>query len=210
VKREKKLIIIKAKDCSQEIVKFELPEQLIVKKISGILQFTAYDGFRISFDILSTLQYSIDELIAYVEKKYREDIAQWITARLWALKQFINANKVEIPTCLKDEGELTRRIVIGILYAIRPYITLPVILDDLLSFVVNEVYRESFIAMMRPFIVSVNRYLDSRDLLQFNPIVIVPGGAAGFYRLSDPQDYVIIFDDKKWKIGRREIEKLLS
>jgi hypothetical protein len=204
------LIIIKAKDCSQEIVKFELSEHLIVKKISSILQFTAYDGFRISFDILSTLQYGIDELVAYVEKKYREDIAQWITARLLALKRFIDANKVEIPTCLKDEDELTRRIVIGILYAIRPYIALPVILDDLLSFVVNETYRESFIAMMRPFVVSVNRYLDSRDLLQFNPIVIAPGGAAGFYRLSSPRDYVIIFDDKKWKIPRREIEKLLS
>jgi hypothetical protein len=126
-----------------------------------------------------------------------------------ALRRFINA-KVEIPTCLKDEDELTRRIVIGILYAIRPYIALPVILDDLLSFVVNETYRESFIAMMRPFVVSVNRYLDSRDLLQYNPIVITPGGAAGFYRLSSPQDYVIIFDDKKWKIPRREIEKLLS
>jgi len=102
--------MIKTKDCSQEIVKFELPEQLIVKKISSILQFTAYDGFRISFDILSTLQHNnIDGLITYVEKRYREDIAQWVTVRLQVLKQFINGN-IEIPTCLKDEGELTRRI----------------------------------------------------------------------------------------------------
>ncbi len=102
------MLIVKTKDCSQdaEIVKFELPEQLIAKKISSILQFTAYDGFRISFDILSTLQHSIDQLIAYVEKKYREDIAQWITPRLLVLKRFINANKVEIPTCLKDVSTL--------------------------------------------------------------------------------------------------------
>jgi len=207
--RGKKALTIRVKDCSGHYVKIQVPEKEVVNHISSILQFTVSDGFRVSFDVLSLAECTnIDCLIAFAEKRYRDDIAQWVIARLKFLKRFVDNDNITLPTCLKGMDELTRRIVIGILYVIRPYFTMPVVLDDLLSFVVNEIYRESFIAMMRPFIVSVNRYLDSRDLLQFNPIVITPGGTAGFYRPAHPNKYVVIFDDKRWEISRREIEKI--
>ena len=208
--KRRKLLVIQAKDCHKEAVKFQIPEQEIVKRISSILQFTAYDGFRPAFDILST--FSCDKLMCLVEtteKVFKSDVAIWITSRIKLLnKLFIDGNNVTIPTCLNDGDELVKRLVVGILYAVRQFISLPIVLDDALGFVVNESYREAFIAMMRPFIVSINRYLDSRDLLQFNPIIVAPGGAAGFYRLAHPNKYVVIFDDRRWELHRREIEKI--
>ena len=204
-----KVLLIQAKDCRNEVIRFQIPEQEIVKRISSILQFTAYDGFRPAFDILST--FNCDKLTCLVEateKVFKNDVAIWISSRIKLLNKFVDGNNVTISTCLKDEDELVRRLTLGILYAIRQYFTLPIILDDMLSFVVNEAYKDSFLAMARPFIVSINRYLDARDLLQFNPIIVTPGGAAGFYRPAHPNKYVVIFDDKRWEISRREIEKI--
>jgi energy-coupling factor transporter ATP-binding protein EcfA2 len=211
--RGKGALFIRAKDCSEGYAEIVVPQRTVLQHISGILQFTASDGFKASFDRLRFVEcnngnFNVDCLIEYVGKKYREDIADWVLPRLLALKQYVFEEKVRIPTCLKDEDELVRRLVVGILYAIRPYFALPIILDDMLSFVVNETYRESFIAMGRPFKVSVNRYLESRDILNFNPTVITPGGAGGIYRFARPDKYVVIFDDKKWELPRREIEKI--
>ena len=143
--------------------------------------------------------------MAFAEKRYREDISQWITARLKALKRFVDNDSVTLPTCLKVD-ELIRRIVVGLLYVVRPHITYPIILDDALSFVVNEIYRESFIAMMRPYMLSINKYLETRDLLSYNPIVITPGGAGGAYRLARPDKYVVIFDSHRWELDRKAVE----
>lgn len=148
-------------------------------------------------------------MIEASEKYFKNDIAIWITARIKLLSEFVDGNNVVIPTCL-NEDELIKRLVVGVLYAIRRLIPLPIVIDDILGFVINESYRESFIAMMRPFIVSINRYLDTRDLLQFNPIIIAPGGAGGFYRLARPDKYVVILDGSRWEIPRREIEKLAN
>ncbi len=205
----KKALFIRAKDCSESFIKIQVPEKEVVNHISSVLQYTVNDGFRVSFDILSLAECSsIDCLMAFAEKRYREDVSQWVTARLKALKRFVDNDSVMLPTCLKGTDELIRRIVIGILYAIRPYITYPVILDDVFSFVVNEVYRESFVAMMRPYFLAINRYLETRDLLSYNPIVITPGGAGGAYRLARPDRYVVIFDHQRWELPRKAIEKI--
>jgi hypothetical protein len=208
--KRRKLLVIQAKDCRHEVIKFQIPEQEIVKRISSILQFTAYDGFRPAFDILST--FNCDKLVCLIEtaeKVLKSDVAIWITSRIkLLLHKFFDGTNVIIPTCLNDGDELVKRLVIGILYAVRQFVSLPVVIDDALGFVVNESYREAFIAMMRPFIVSINRYLDSRDLLQFNPVIITPGGAAGFYRLARPDSYTIIFDSHRWELKRKDVEKI--
>jgi len=207
----KKALIIRVKDCSENYVEILLPEEEVLRHISGVLQFTASDGFKASFDRLAfTSCNNIDCLIEYVEKRYKPDVADWIIPRLLALKRFVEKDKVKIPTCLKREDELVRRIVVGILYAIRPYITYPVILDDALSFVVNENYRDSFTAMMRPYMISLNRYLLTGDLMTYNPIVVTPGGAAGIYRIAHPYHYVVIFDSFRWEVPRKDIEKIIS
>jgi hypothetical protein len=207
----KKVLAIQVKDCSEGYTEIMIPEEEVLMHISGILQFTASDGFKVSFDRLAfTSCSSIDCLIEYVEKRYKPDIADWIVPRLLALKRFVEKDRVKIPTCLKRTDELVRRTVVGILYAIRPYFTYPVVLDDALSFVVNEAYRESFMAMMRPYLISLNRYLLTGDLLTFNPIIVTPGGAAGIYKIAHPYHYVVIFDSNKWTIPREEIEKIAS
>lgn len=207
----KKALAIRVKDCSEGYTEIMLPEEEVLVHISGILQFTSNDGFKVSFDRLAfTSCNSIDCLIEYVEKRYKPDIADWITPRLLALKRFVEKDRVKIPTCLKRSDELIRRIVVGILYAIRPYFTFPVILDDMLSFVVNEIYRDSFTAMMRPYLISLNRYLMTADLMTYNPIIVTPGGAAGIYKIAHPTKYTIIFDSNKWTISREDIEKIAS
>jgi len=203
-------LFIQVKDCNEAYVEITLPEQEVLSHISGILQFTASNGFKPSFDRLTFTQCSnIDCLIDYVEKRYRQDVADWIVPRLLALKQFITGEKIRIPLCLTHHDELIRRITVGILYAIRPYITYPIMLDDVFSFVINETYKESFVAMMRPYMLSLNRYLMTEDLLQFNPVIITPGGASGLYRIARPDKYVIIFDHYRWEIPRKDIEKIV-
>jgi len=206
----RKALFIRVKDCNETYMEIMLSEQEILKHISGILQFTASDGFKPAFDRLAFTQCSnVDCLISYVERRYREDIADWIVPRLLALKQFIIGERIRIPLCLTRHDELIRRITVGILYAIRPYVTFPVILDDAFSFVINEAYKESFIAMMRPYMISLNRYLMIEDLLRFNPVIITPGGASGLYRIAKPDKYVIIFDHNRWEIPRKDIEKIV-
>ena len=206
----RKALFIQVKDCDEAYVEITLPEQEVLNHISGILQFTASDGFRPSFDRLAFTQCNnIECLIDYVEKRYRQDVADWIVPRLLALKRFVDAEKIKIPLCLIHQDELIRRITVGVLYAIRPYVTFPVILDDAFSFVINEAYKESFIAMMRPYMISLNRYLMIEDLLRFNPVIITPGGASGLYRIAKPDKYVIIFDHNRWEIPRKDIEKIV-
>ena len=140
--RGKGALFIRVKDCSEGYVEIPIPQRTVLQHISGILQFTASDGFKTSFDRLRFVEcshsFNVDCLIEYVGKKYREDIADWILPRLLALKQYVFEEKVRIPTCLKDEDELVRRLIVGILYAIRPYFALPIVLDDMLSFVVFQ------------------------------------------------------------------------
>ena len=202
------MLIIRAKECTEEFYEVDVSEEFVAKKISTILQFTSSgESFKPAFDVLTTYGCSsINCILEHIEKEMRQDIAMWIRARLKLLSSFING-KVEVPTCLSNFDEPIKRIAAGLLYALREKITMPIILDDALSFVLNDAYRQAFVAMMRPFKVSVNERLDTRHLLSYNPIVITPGGNE-IYRLANPNKYVIFFDHQRWEVSRREIEKI--
>lgn len=210
-KREAKTITIGVKDCVDNgYVEFKIPESKIVRRISSVMQFTAYDGFRISFDLLALAPCeTIDCLIEYAEKQYREDIAKWIISRLRLLKKFVSNDAVKIPLCLGEDDEGIRRIIVGILYVIRSYVTYLYIIDDALSYVINENYLSAWLADARPYLVSLNYYAgDSREILRFNPVIISPGGHAGFFRLASPDKYIVIFDSNRWELSRQEIQKI--
>ncbi len=53
--------------------------------------------------------------------------------------------------------------------------------------------KKNGIADVRPYLVSLNYYGDSREILRFNPVIISPGGHAGFFRLAHPDKYAVIF-----------------
>jgi hypothetical protein len=208
-KRNVRLLIIRAKECNtEEFFEIDLPEEFIVKKISAILQFTSSgESFKPAFDVLATYNCSsINCLLDHIEKEMRQDIAMWIRARLKLLSSFVNG-KVRIPVCLSNSDEPVKRIVVGLLYAIREKITMPIILDDALAFILNDAYRQAFVAMMRPFKVSLNERLDTRQLLSYNPIIITPGNNE-IYRLSRPNRYVILFDSFRWELDRKAVEKI--
>lgn len=213
-KRGIKILYIQSKDCEENAVQLDaLPD--VIKRISSVLQFTATDGFRISFDILSASNCHVAEnpiqcLIDYTNKKFKAEIATWIESRLRILEQlFIVDNKISIPTCLLPYDEIAKRLLIGVLYVTRSKITMPIILDDSLSYVINESYVRAFLAMMRPYIRMLNRYPRTEEMLEHNPIILTPGGNAGFFRLANPEKYVVIFDDKRWEINRRDVEKIV-
>ena len=206
-----KVIFIQAKNCkSQEKIEFRGASKLIVKRVSSILQFTTSEGFKSSFDLLSTAECDdLDCLIEFVNKKYKSDVAVWVEPRLKMLKKFVKDDVVVIPTCLSEEDdELMRRLIVGILYVLRSKTNAPIILDDLTSYVVNIIYSEAFAAMMRPYKLSKNKDLTSDEILMYNPVVIAPGSHGGFYRLAHPDKYVILFDGNKWTVPRKDIEKI--
>lgn len=209
-----KIVFVQSKDCNKTNnegkIEIRGASSLVVKRISSVLQFTVSDGFRPAFDALSTSGcIDINCLFEFIDKKFKADVASWVEPRLKMLMQFINGDTIVIPTCInEDYDELARRIIIGLLYVMRSKIGVPIILDDMLSFVVNEIYGEAFSAMMRPYIVSLNRDLQNNEILKFNPVVIVPGGHGGFYRLSEPHKYVVLFDENRWAIPRKDVEKI--
>jgi hypothetical protein len=205
-----KIIFVQSKDCVENRLEIRGATDVIIRRISSVLHFTVSDGFRPSFDALRRASCTdLQCLIEFARRKYKPDISEWIETRLVLLSQiFIKGDAVIIPTCLADEDELVKRLLMGILYVLRSRIATPIILDDMLSFVTNEQYLKAFLAMMRPAIFSENSYINNQELLIFNPIVITPGGQGGRYRFAMPHKYVIMFDHHEWTIPRKDIEKI--
>jgi hypothetical protein len=204
-----KIIYIQAKDCNDNDVLKVRGSDIVIKKISNVLQFTASNGFRVSFDILSIADCNdVQCLIEFINKRFKPDIGLWIESRLKMLMKFIDNDDVIIPTCLKNYDELAKRLLLGIIYVLRSKIAVPIMIDDLPSLVTNDPYSDAFFAMMRPYWVTINRHLANQELLMFNPIVITPGGQGGYYRLAHPDKYIILFDGNRWSISKKDIEKI--
>jgi len=203
---------VRAKECNGEHITISGAAAEIRRRISAVLQFTASNGFKPAFDALAAAppeaRTDIAALREWVERKFKPDVAQWVVLRLDVLSRFIQGEDVALPLCLAEEDEMARRMVIGLLYVLRWRITAPMMLDDTLAFVLNEEYKDAFAAMMRPYIVSINRYLDTRDLLSFSPVVIAPDRAGGLYRLARSDKYVVFHDAGRIELPLREVQRL--
>jgi energy-coupling factor transporter ATP-binding protein EcfA2 len=151
----------------------------------------------------------IGVLTKRVEEKLGHDLS--LMARVWLenIQMFIKGNSVLIPRCVQGFKEIALRLIPGIIVAIRHRTNLPVMLDDIFGFIFgDERSHRWFATYARPFIISINRYLDTEELLGFNPVVIPPGGQGGIYRISSPNRYLVLFDSHRFEIDAREIEKL--
>ena len=144
-----------------------------------------------------------------VEEKLGNDLS--LLARVWLenIQMFIKGNSVIIPRCVRDFNEIALHLIPGIIVAIRDRIEPLVVLDDIFGFIFgNERNRQWFAAQATPFIIGINRYLDTEELLKYNPVVITPGGLGGIYRIASPKKYVVLFDSRRIEIDAKEIKKL--
>jgi nucleoside-triphosphatase THEP1 len=151
----------------------------------------------------------IDTITKRVEEKLGHDLS--LLARVWLenIQMFIKGNSVLIPRCVRDFNEIALRLIPGIIVAIRGHIKPPVVLDDIFGFISDDKRSQQwFAAYARPFIISINRYLDTEELLRYNPVVITPGGQGGVYRISSPNKYLVLFDSYRFEIDAKEIKKL--
>jgi len=152
---------IRSKDCNDDET-FEIPAKIVIKKISGVLHFTANEALKPSFDVLASI--SCEDmrcLIDNVEKRFKPDIAIWIVSRLTILNQFISGDNIRIPLCLKNYDEIVKRLVLGVTYVARPHISVPYLIDDTAALIVNLLYEEAYVGMMRPYWIVRNKYLES-------------------------------------------------
>ena len=151
----------------------------------------------------------IDTITKRVEEKLGCDLSQLARVCLENIQMFIKGNSVLIPRCVQGFNEIALRLIPGIIAAIRHRTILPVMLDDIFGFIFDDKRSQQwFAAHARPFIISINRYLDTAELLGYNLVVIAPGGQAGVYRISLPSRYVVLFDSRRFEIDAKEIEKL--
>jgi len=151
----------------------------------------------------------IDTITKRVEEKLGHDLS--LLARVWLenIQMFIKGNSVLIPRCVQGFKEIALRLIPGVIVAIRHRTNLPVMLDDIFGFIFgDERSHRWFAAYARPFIISINRYLDTEELLGFNPVVITPGGQGGIYRIASPNRYLVLFDSHRFEIDAKEIKKL--
>jgi len=191
--------------------------QEVIQHLDTVLHYVA-DSSDIRIDTLKYLvadtarkigALDIGVITKRVEEKLGHDLSQ--LARVWLenIQMFIKGNSVMIPRCVQGYNEIALRLIPGIIVAIRRRTTLPVMLDDIFGLIFDDKRSQRwFAAYARPFIICINRYLDTEELLGFNPVVITPGGQGGIYRISSPNRYVVLFDSHRFEIDAKEIEKL--
>jgi Cdc6-like AAA superfamily ATPase len=151
----------------------------------------------------------IDTITKRVEEKLGHDLSP--LARVWLenIQMFIKGNSVLIPRCVRHFDEIALHLIPGIIVAIWDRTKPPVVLDDIFGFIFgNERNQQWFAAQTRPFIIGINRYLNTEELLRYNPVVITPGGLGGIYRIASPKRYVVFFDGRRFEIDAKEIKKL--
>jgi hypothetical protein len=205
-------LFIKMKDCSEKEqiqIKIHNLEKKVVKKISTILHFTASNTLKPSFDLLITSKCdSLKCLAGFAEKRFRNDVAPWITARLEVLNEyFIKDDTLVMYLCLEEFDELIKRISIGLLYALRSHIPYLLIIDDALALVLNHMYGNVWPATTRPYMASFNYFPNADETLKFDPVVISPGGRS-YYKIAKKDKYIVMYRGEEWEIDMREVYAL--
>ncbi len=212
-KRGIEALYIKLKECAEETAAIAIPEleKKISRKISSILHFTAQNSLKPSFDLLIRSKCdTIQCLINFAEKKFKSEVAMWVTTRLEILQEyFIREDKLVIYLCLQNYDELIKRMSIGLLYALRPEFPHHLLMmDDTLAVILNSVYGEAWQAMMRPYIVSLNYWPQTQDLLRYDPVILAPGSDyKGLYRLTTDK-YVVMYRRQTWELSPEEVYNL--
>jgi len=191
--------------------------QEVIQKLGTVLHYVA-DSSDIQIDtlmlIVAETAREIGTLdIGVITKRVEEELGHDLSllARVWLenVQMFIKGNSVLIPRCVQGFKEIALRLIPGIIVAIRHRTNLPVMLDDIFGFIFgDERSQRWFAAYARPFIISINRYLDTEELLGYNLVVIPPGGQSGIYRIASPNRYLVLFDSHRFEIDAKEIEKL--
>jgi nucleoside-triphosphatase THEP1 len=221
-------VIYVAKDynCNKEPYEVDDVAQKVIQKLGTVLHYVvdryyiadSSDDTKISIDSLKYFvadtaerigTLDIDTITKRVEEKLGQDLS--LLARVWLenIQMFIKGNSVLIPRCVRDFNEIALRLIPGIIVAIRGHIKTPVVLDNIFGFIFDDKRSQQwFAAYARPFIISINRYLDTEELLRYNLVVITPGGQVGVYRISSPNKYLVLFDSHRFEIDAKEIEKL--
>ncbi len=211
-KRGVRTLFLRMKECIDEEVVIEIQDlqSKVSRKISSILHFTAPNALRPSFDLLITSDCdSIDCLIEFAEKKFRADVAMWITPRLVILqKYFIRGDKLVVPLCLQRYDELIKRLAIGVIHTLRSEIPHYLLLDDALSLILNTMYGDVWMVMSRPYTASFNFFPEARDLLKFDPVIIAPGSDyGGLYKLTSDK-YIVMYNRQRWELRPEEVYAL--
>ena len=209
-KRGVKTLYIGMKECKEKQKEVEIEiqnlERKVAKKISSILHFTASSSLKPSFDLLITSRCEdLQCLNGFVEKKFRSDVAGWITARITVLQDyFIRGNRLVIYLCLEEFDEIIKRMLIGIIYALRSEIPYLLIIDDALAVVLNSMYGDIWPATTRPYLAALNYFPEANDTLRFDPVIIAPGGRS-YYKLAKPDKYVVMYRGREWEIDAAEV-----
>jgi nucleoside-triphosphatase THEP1 len=227
-------VIYVAKDynCNKEPYEVDDVAQKVIKKLGTVLHYVAdwyyvadssdryyvEDSCYIKIDTLILIvaetareigTLDIDTITKRVEEKLGHDLS--LLARDWLenIQRFIKGNSVLIPRCVQGYNEIALRLIPGIIVAIGGRIKQPVVLDDIFSPIFDDKRSQQwFVAQVRPFIIGINRYLDTDELLGYNPVVITPGGQGGIYRIASPNRYLVLFDSHRFEIDAKEIKKL--
>jgi len=157
--------------------------------------------------LVATRATSLDDVRKQAEK-FDPRVAEWVLARIDALLELKEGEYVVVRAD-RPLNDLERRIAAGLLYAARlegdPRLY---ILDDAYGFLAVEEFLREWLAVNRPYIVTINKYPDVDMLLAFQPIVIAPG-ATPYYRYADPRHYVVLANHKPIaKIPLHEIKRL--
>jgi hypothetical protein len=191
--------------------------QEVIQKLGTVLHYVA-DSSDIHIDtlmhIVADTARNIGTLdIGVITKRVEEELGHDLSllARVWLenIQMFIKGNSVLLPRCVHGFKEIALRLIPGIIVAVRHRTILPVMLDDIFGFIFDDKRSQRwFAAYARPFIISINRYLDTEELLGYNLVVITPGGQGGIYRISAPNRYLVLFDSHRFEIDAKEIEKL--
>jgi hypothetical protein len=211
-KKQIKVLFLRMKECVDEEVEIEIQDlqAKISTKISSILHFTAPNTLRPSFDLLIISDcHNLDCLIEFAEKKFKSDVGTWVVSRLMILKKFfIRGDKLVIPLCLKRYDELIRRLGIGIIHTLREEIPHYLVIDDALSLVLNTMYGDVWMVTTRPYMASFNYFPDVRDMLKFDPVIIVPGSDyGGLYKLTSDK-YIVMYNRQKWELRPEDVHAL--
>ncbi|MEM0183530.1 MAG: hypothetical protein QXU93_08100 [Thermoproteus sp.] len=171
-------------------------EKVVLAHIVEVLRPTAPRDVMPSLDMLAYLSrgvQNLEELRRAVESKITDrKVLDWVTLRLDYLISLLQGGYV----VLKPENEYERRIALGLLIPLRREDPVSIImLDDFIMYTFSNDLLYQYLAVLRPFIIAINRLPMLDDLAAFHPVIVTPI-AAPHFRYGHPKKYTILMNSK--------------